>query len=242
MEFFSGKQYLKIDIANNMGFDKATWTQRIEWFDAHEDHLMSLVPTAEEPALYYAGVKAWEDVKAGKPIGYAISLDATSSGLQLLSVLTCDRLAAQLCNVVNQEGDVRADAYTLIYNAMLELMGEESKIKRDQVKEAIMTALYGSTAEPKKIFGEGALLAIFYQIMKKFAPAAWELNETFVAIWDGDALSNDWVLPDNFHVHVKVMTTATDTVNFLNEPFEITRQINAPTEEGRSLGANTVHS
>lgn len=148
MQLFSGRDYLKIDIANNYGLDKKTWNDRISWFNENQDKLHSLVQTADEPALYYAGVKAWEDVQAGNPIGYMVSLDATSSGLQLLAALTGDRKAAGLCNVVNTYKDkaaqkeafeevLRQDAYTGIYNEMLEVIGESSKITRDDTKQAI---------------------------------------------------------------------------------------------------------
>lgn len=240
MQHFTPREYLMIDIASNFGLEKKTWNERLAWFQEHQDHLMAMQNQAEEPALFYAGVKAWEAVQAGQPIGYPISLDATSSGLQLLAVLTGDRSASELCNVVDT--GKRGDAYTLVYEHMLSVIGEGSKIKREDTKRAIMTSLYGSLAVPKEVFGEGELLKVFLETMQELAPAAWELNETFLAIWDPEALSNDWVLPDNFHVHVKVMTKSMETVNFLNEPFEIHRRINAPTEKGRSLGANTIHS
>lgn len=242
MQKFSGMQYLQIDIANNFGLDKKTWIERLDWFEQHKDHLLEMLPQAEEPALFYAGVKAYKDALDGKPIGYPISLDATSSGLQILAALTCDRLAAELCNVVNQPGDVRADAYMIVYEIMCSKVGENAKIKREDTKRAIMTSLYGSQAVPKEVFGEGEMLACFLQTMGELAPAAWDLNETFLDIWDDAALSNDWVLPDNFNVHVKVMTLATETVNFLHEPFEFHRKINAPVKEGRSLSANVTHS
>jgi len=242
MQKFTGREYLKIDIANNFGLDKKTWIERLDWFEEHENHLMEMMSQAEEPALFYAGVKAYKDALDGKPIGYPISLDATSSGLQILAALTCDRLAAELCNVVNQPGDVRADAYTIVYETMCSKVGENAKIKREDTKRAIMTSLYGSQAVPKEVFGEGEMLACFLQTMGELAPAAWDLNETFLDIWDDAALSNDWVLPDNFNVHVKVMTLATETVNFLHEPFEFHRKINAPVKEGRSLSANVTHS
>lgn len=240
MQRFTGRQYLQIDIANNFGLDKKTWEERLAWFEEHKDHLIEMLPLADEPALFYAGVRAYEDVLDGKPIGYPVGFDATSSGLQLLAVLTGDRLAAELCNVVNHEG--RADAYTIIYGKMLEVLGEGAKIKRDDTKRAIMTSLYGSQAVPKEVFGEGILLQTFLNVMQENAPAAWELNEAFLEMWDGDALSNDWVLPDNFHVRVKVMSPTSETVHFFNEPIEIFRQVNAPMKEGRSLGANTIHS
>jgi hypothetical protein len=95
---------------------------------------------------------------------------------------------------------------------------------------------------PRNVFGEGALLNTFYQTMKAAAPGAWEINETMLAIWDPTAYSNEWVMPDNFHVIIKVMAHAQERVHFLNEPFDVNYSVNAPIEQGRSLGANTVHS
>jgi hypothetical protein len=240
MQTFSGRDYLKIDIANNMGHDKLSWDERIAGFDANEHRLASLAHKAEEPALFYAGLKAWEDTKAGRPSGYPISLDATCSGIQILAALACDTKAAALCNVIDTGS--REDAYTSIYREMTRRVGEGTKIDRKLTKQAIMTAFYGSTAMPKKVFGEGELLEHFYAIMAEQAPGAWEINETMMAIWDPNVLMHSWVLPDNFHVHVKVMGQVTDTVHFLNEPFEVTYSVNMPTETGRSLGANMVHS
>lgn len=237
---FTGRQYLKIDIASNYGLDKKTWDERIAWFDEHEDELDGLVFSAENPALFYAGVKAWRDVQAGRPIGYMISLDATSSGLQLLAALTGDEKAARLCNVVDT--GAREDAYTGIYESMLSRLGEDANITREQTKRAIMTSLYGSTAMPKQVFGEGSLLSCFYETISTEAPGAWELNTAFLQMWNDQALSNDWILPDNFHVHVNIMRTVSEHVHFLNTPYEITYKINAPVEKGRSLGANCIHS
>lgn len=240
MRAFTPREYLAIDIANSFGLDKKDWSERLDWFATHQEHLKEMLPKAADPAMYYAGVQAWEQVKAGQPVGYPISLDATASGLQLLAVLTGDRSAAELCNVVNTGH--REDAYTGIYENMVAKLGEESKIKRDDVKGAIVPALYGSKAKPKEIFGEGPLLNTFVETMRELAPAAWELNEVFIELWNPDTLSNDWVLPDNFHVHCKVMAPFVETVHFLNEPVEITYRVNAPTAQGRSLGANTIHS
>lgn len=237
---FTGREYLKIDIASNFGLEKADWDDRLAWFDAHEHCLLEMLPNADEPALYYAGVKAWEDVKAGLPTGYMISLDATSSGLQLLAVLTGDLSAARLCNVVDTGH--RQDAYTNVYGTMLAQLDETAKITRDMAKDAIMTSFYGSTAIPRQVFGEGALLDVFYHTMQRVAPAAWELNEAFLALWNPEAYSHDWVLPDNFHVHVKVMNQIRETVHFLNQPFDVFYKVNQPMAEGRSLGANTIHS
>ena len=240
MQTFTGLEYLKIDIANHFGHDKLDWDDRIAWFDANESTLGQNYLKAAEPALAYAAIKAYDDVLEGKPIGYMISLDATSSGLQLLAALTGDRSAAQLCNVVNTGH--REDAYTLIYQWMLSKIQDTAKISREKAKDAVMTSLYGSTAVPRQVFGEGALLKTFYDTMHTLAPAAWELNEAFLAMWDNDAYENSWVLPDNFHVNIKVMNQVRETVHFQNQPFDVFYKINAPVKEGRSLRANTIHS
>lgn len=240
---FTGREYLKIDIASNFGLDKKTWKTRIDWFDQHESDLEGMLHLAKEPALYYAGVKAWRDVCQGKPIGYMISLDATSSGLQLLAALTGDRLASKLCNVIaDEDGDDRKNAYWIIYEEMLGRTGGTAQVSAEQTKQAIMTAFYSSKAMPKKVFGEGALLDTFYSTLTDMAPGAWELNESFLMMWNSTALSHDWILPDNFHVHIKVMNQVYDSVHFLGAPYDVTYKVNAPSENGRSLGANTIHS
>lgn len=240
MQKFTPREYLKIDIANNFGLDKEDWDTRINWFNANEHQLHELIEEAEEPALYYAGIQAYEAMNQGQPIGYPISLDATSSGLQILAVLTGDRDAAEICNVIDTRH--RRDAYTIVYQRMVNKIGENAKIKRADTKDAIMTSLYGSKAVPKQVFGEGVLLKIFFDTMEESAPAAWELNDAFLNIWNPEAYSNDWVLPDNFHVHVKVMSQVKERIHFMNEPIDVYRKVNAPMEEGRSLGANTIHS
>lgn len=239
MQTFTGKQYLQIDIANNFGLDKLDWNERLDWFAAHEHRLEEMMPQADEPALYFASVQAWRKVQRGEPSGYPISLDATSSGLQFLACLTGDRSAAEICNVVDVGH--RCDAYTAVYQHMLSRARKTSEISRQNCKTAVMYGLYGSTAEPKRVFGP-QLVRVFISTMKELAPAAWELNEDFLAMWNPETLINTWVLPDNFHVQIKVMAPIVEPVNFLDQPFYVVREVNMPLEGGRSLGANTIHS
>lgn len=237
---FTGIEYLQIDIASNFGLDKENWAERILWTESREDFLETLVADAEEPALFYAAVQAYRKAQAGKPSGYPISLDATSSGLQLLACLTGCASSARLCNVV-PTGD-REDAYTNIYQHMCDATGDSAKLTRDDCKSAIMTSLYGSTAQPKRYFGEGALLETFYKTMETYAPGAWSLNQALLQLWQPGALSHDWVLPDNFHVHVKVMVNETDYVQFMNRPVPVHIKTNQGTQDGLSLPANITHS
>lgn len=237
---FTGLEYLKIDIANNYGLDKEDWDIRIKWFDDNVNNLQTLIPTSDKPALFYAGINAYDKYLKGIPSGYPISLDATASGIQILSVLTGDRKAASLCNVIDTGH--REDAYTNLYENMCEQIGDIKKIDRDDTKYAIMTAFYSSTAVPKDVFGTGKLLEVFYETMKENAPGPWEVTEAMLAIWNNEALSYTWIMPDNFNVKIKVMGNETDYVQFLNEPFEVNYTVNKPITKGRSLGANMTHS
>lgn len=80
MKFYSAFQYIKIDISNSFGLDKETYQVRLDWFEANKHQLHDLVDQAEEPAQFYAGILAYKDTLAGKPIGYLVGQDATASG------------------------------------------------------------------------------------------------------------------------------------------------------------------
>ena len=240
MRQFTPMEYLQIDIANNFGLDTLNWDDRLQWFMDNEGKLDSLLNQAKEPALFFAGVKAWRQVLNGEAIGYPISLDATASGFQILACLTRDRKAAELCNVVNTGN--RLDAYTVIYEAMMEAIGGECTLDRKQTKRAVMTSLYASEAVPREVFGEGALLGLFYETMAQRAPLAWSLNSLFKKLWNPLATHHKWILPDNFHVDIKIMGTVHEQVRFAGSDYEVTRKVNMPQPEGRSLGANVTHS
>jgi len=244
MKSFTGRQYLAIDIANSFSKqnERSKWEDRLTWFDQNKHQLRSLVREAHDPALFFAGVLAWEAAERGEPSGYPISLDATASGMQILACLTGDRSTAMLCNVVPNENGDRMDAYTSLYIKLSERAGNKLTAARDEVKRAIMTSFYTSEAEPKRVFGEGELLEHFYQTLQDWCPGAWELNEAFMSFWNPEAESHDWVLPDNFHVKVKVVGQVMEPVFFDDGRYEVPVKVVGPQPTGRSLGANIVHS
>ena len=254
MQKFTSLEYLKIDIASNFGLNKKNWDDRIAWFDEHEGTLATLanmqasalkihpvMKAAAEPALFYAGIQAYAVAVAGGDIGYPISLDATASGAQILSVLIGCAKSASNCNVV--DSGEREDLYKNIHEGMKTRMGDEAgTIEPKAIKQAIMTSLYGSEKEPKNVFGEGEQLSCFYQTMQEDVPGIWELNTEMLTLWQPEALSHDWVLPDNFHAKNKVMGKREEHTHFFNAPIEVTTTVNEPQEKGRSMGANITHS
>jgi hypothetical protein len=131
------------------------------------------------------------------------------------------------------------------------LIAEELHVTRAEAKSALMTAFYGSKAEPVKIFGaDTPQLEAFYEAAQRVAPGAWELLQDLLASWQPYALMHRWVLPDGFDVRVKVMTKIgaddsrsrvevdeLDHATFTYEYF-----VNEGTKKGKSNVANVTHS
>lgn len=242
MQTFKPIQYLMIAVANAFGLDKITWDERLKWFEDNQLHLDALLKKAESPAMFFAATQAWRAAKAGHPTGFPISLDATSSGMQILSVLVGDRKAARITNVISNEEGKRMNAYQYLFDVMQTKIADGKKVKYSDIKQAIMTAFYGSKAVPKEIFGVGRELDMFFETLETETPHIWALNKAFLKMWNPKALEYSWTMPDNFHVHTKVMTTVGREVGFRGKTYEILREVNLPSPKGRSLGANITHS
>ena len=245
---FTARDYLKIDIANNFGkpdgqakkLDKCNWDERIAWFNANEKLLPSMVSKAEERPLFFAGLNAWKDAETGVASGYPISLDGCSSGLQILSCITGDRMGASICGVIDTGS--REDAYERVFQHMMAALGDSITVDPKAVKKAVMTSLYGSTKQPEKAFGVGPVLDQFYRSVAELAPYVWALNEYLLEVWDSNREIYSWVMPDNFHSHNKVRTKVYDKFKFAGNQYQTERWVVGPKERGRSLCANITHS
>lgn len=241
MQKLTSIEYLKVAVANNAGHDKWTWNERINWVDNNLDNLLEI--KAEEldaPAQYYSAVLALYKAIQGKPIGYAVGMDATASGIQWISVLTRDKKAAALCNVINT--GKREDIYTNIYKKVCEKVGTEGKIEREHVKKAIMTSMYASEAKPKQIFGEDTpALRAFYDTMEEELPLAWSFNELCKTIWRDDIDGYTIVMPDNFHAVCKVKVPRKENFLFNGQLYETVTMVQGTKKKGKELGANFTH-
>lgn len=240
MQNFTGKDYLKIDIAGLYGLDKKTWNERLTWFNENEENLESLADKADSPNCYIAAVNAWRDVQSGKPTGYAINLDATASGVQILALLTGDVKAGMRVNLVNSAK--REDLYTYIYEKMKARSPSTSHLlTRDQVKKAIMTSCYGSKSKPKEVFGEQNYY-IFEEVMSEELPEVWALNKYLLKRWDPTKSVYSWIMPDDFHVDCKVVNNRVYQTKVLNYEVTFNKKVNEPAKEGKFLSANLAHS
>lgn len=252
MNQYTGWQWLLIDAATQFGLDKLLFEERIQWAEQHLNALESLLDQAENKPLYHKAVLAIRRAQAGQPTGHLVGVDATCSGIQIMSVLTGCEVGARHTGLIDPT--VRADAYstcTTFMNEELALQGLSVEVPRNDSKIALMTSFYGSKAQPKRIFGEETPeLDAFYAAAKKTAPGAWELLEDLRASWRSGALVHSWKLPDGFDARVKVMTKVgsddsrsrievdeLDHATFTYEYF-----INEGQKKGLSNIANVVHS
>lgn len=248
MKTFTPIQYLEIDVATNYGLDKNSWEDRLKWFDANRLQIeegsidglkQGLLRHAKEPALVLAGIFAYRDMLEDKPIGYTVGMDATASGLQILSLLINCRKSAMLCNLIDVGGCV--DAYTVVYEGC-RARGLRKEIARKDAKRALMTHLYGSKAVPREVFGEGEDLATFYGVLDELLPGANAVNHALLKLWNPEALVHAWTLPDGFDVNIKVMGQQETGFRFFGEAMTAVRKVNMAQPDGLSLGANIVHS
>lgn len=244
--------YICIDLANCVGTqgsfrgDKELFEDRIKWVKDNFNYLEDFIEAAENKPQYIKALHALRETMLGNPTGHLIGLDASCSGIQLMSVMTGCIKGADATGLVSQK---RADAYTDVtteMNSILKLKGLSSiEVKRDDIKRCVMTAGYGSTLVPKEVFGEGDLLTTFYQAASAVAKGAFELMPALLDSWQKDALSHNWVMPDNFHVNIKVMQTKETRIEvdeLDHATFTTYVKINKGSEKGLANVANLTHS
>jgi hypothetical protein len=229
-------EYLQCEVAckHDKKFEKETWADRIAHFKTLNLDDPKITKGASNPIGLKAAILGYKEAAAGDPTGYMISLDATSSGLQILSLLVSCAKSFELCGG-NAEKCV--DSYTTIYEAM----NISGRLTRKAVKQAIMTSLYGSTATPEAVFGDH--IELFYSTMEMMAPGAWDLNQGLQDLWTMFTASDySWVLPDNFHAYIETKKSEQIPFTFLNTPYKMVKKIDGRPDFHKGLGPNMIHS
>lgn len=243
MQQFTGIQYLYIDLANNFGMDKYKWDERIEWASSKSiKQLKKQIPNADNPILFAKAIRALKAAKTGEPTGFIMSLDATASGMQLMSCLTGCVKTAKATNVINQ--GKRMDVYSEMATHMNK--GKGKKYPRIVLKDALMTVFYGSKAEPKKAFGEGTkALKNFYATANRRFPGAMRALKNIQMAWQPYALVHRFTMPDGHIIVAKVMQPIDkkiEVAEFYKATFTYRTMLNEGTEFGISLAANVIHA
>ena len=232
----TGKEYIMADIAckHDKAYEKKGWDERLNHFSEIDFSDKKTFKEASNPVGLRAAYVALTAALQDKPTGYLISLDAASSGLQLLSLLVSCPTSWKLCG-----GDENIlDAYAEIFVNM----HTDLSLDRADVKQSIMTALYGSTATPKAVFGEN--IDVFYETMELLAPGAWDLNLGIQELWDEiDGTVYDWVMPDNFYACIETYDREMKNFTFLDKEYQVVQKImDQRPKFHKGLGPNLIHS
>ena len=241
MRTFTGTEYLKIDIANCYGLDKETWNDRIAWVDQFEQVLETMDGSADSPILYRKACRALRNVQQGKPTKHVMGLDATASGLQIMAALSGCYNTARAVNLINT--GAREDIYAHVAGTMSAIGGR--KYTKDIVKKPVMTTFYGSTEQPKAVFGEGPELVAFYQTLRQELTGAYELMGVFQQHWRWDVEYHSWKLPDGHVARIPVTQTIEKSLEideFDHLRFAYRSTLLSPKAQSRALAANIVHS
>lgn len=144
-----GWYWLKVDIANAFGLDKELWADRVAFVDNNIDAMLSDIDAwsekADEPLLAKSALLAYRESLVSGKSSHIVRLDATTSGPQLMSVMTRDIEGMRRFNVIGSS--VRRDFYTEVATAIYDqtkdskLWGETPDFKkiRKDIKASIMT-------------------------------------------------------------------------------------------------------
>jgi len=225
---------LYIAIANHAGKDKLTWAERVDWVSKQTIEDIEW----EEPILGRKAVRALRDTAAGRPTGYAMSIDATASGLQIMAVLSGCKQTAKFVNCIDP--NKRYDLYTEVADLMNQKL--TSPLPRKIVKEVAMTHYYNSRAKPKALLSDEEL-KVFYEVMEGLLPGAEAVMTMINSCWNDQADHHSWIMPDGHTVYVPVIESVSgiySDIEFGDIPLRWHNQTKS--DNFRSLCPNVIHS
>jgi hypothetical protein len=226
---------LYIAIANHAGKDKLTWAERMDW--ASKQPNFDDIKW-DEPLLGRKAVRALKDTQAGKPTGYPMTLDATSSGIQIMAILSGCKETAKFVNCIDP-----TKRYDL-YNEVTELMNQQltKPVTRKAIKEATMTHYYNSLATPKALLSKEQL-EVFYNVLEGLLPGAESIMETINSCWQYTQNYHSWVMPDG-HTVYKPIIEGTNGVYSDNDfgNLQLRWFHKTQSDDYRSLCPDVIHS
>ncbi len=225
---------LYIAIANHAGKDKLTWAERHDWTVKQNINDIAW----DEPILGRKAIRALLDTKAGKPSGYVMSVDATSSGIQIMATISGCKQTAKLVNMI--DSTTRYDVYTEVADLMNKQLSKP--VPRKIAKQVVMTHFYNSKATPKALLSKQEL-EVFYDVIQGLLPGAETVMHSINSCWNPEATSHEWVMPDGHTVYIPVIEGINGTYSDLelgDIPLRWYHQTKS--DNYRSLCPNVIHS
>lgn len=238
MREFTDRQYVMLHLAGTCGVDKIDWEDRLIYAG-------KLLNMSKKEALLNAEdvqdfSRTWDVLKEDKDLGeFTVDMDATSSCLQLYSILTGCRKTAEETNVINVNGC--RDVYAKCTDTLNDVLN--AAFTRKPVKYTVMPTFYGSIQEPINLVGK-AKLAGYVDMLTGLLPGACVGLQEIQKSWQSTALTHEWFMEDGFHVVIPVTEVREVTVNIdswgVAIPYRYT--VECAQENGINLAANVIQS
>lgn len=270
-----GKYWFKVAGSAHFGCDKVSYEERVAWAELHDSDIRKVVADpygcrwwheADEPWQFLRWCFAW--VKGAER--FPVCLDATSNGLQILSLLTGDAETALLTNVL--PSDVPKDIYGAIalkvQHYLLGTPGEMATFwlhhgcNRKLVKRPVMTIPYGVSRygmsqqlmeQTNCSIVQGLYLADL--ISKALGELVQAPQETMVWLKQLAKIPTDngcpmvWASPSGFPVYQPYFVSKSksvklrigDTIRYMNLTNQITSKLDREAQIN-SFAPNFIHS
>ena len=270
-----GLYWFKVAGSSHFGCDKVSYEERVAWAEMNDSNIRKVVADpygckwwheADEPWQFLRWCFAW--VKGAER--FPVCLDATSNGLQILSLLTGDAETATLTNVL--PSDVPKDIYgfiaSKIEHKLLGTPGEMASFwlhqgcNRKLVKRPVMTIPYGVSRygmsqqlmeQTNCSILQGLYMAdLIIQVLGELVQApqetmAWLKNLVQPATDSGCPMV--WSSPSGFPVYQpyfvgrskSIKLRIGDTIRYINMTHKITNKIDKEAQIN-SFAPNFIHS
>ena len=165
----TGGYWLMVHLANTYGYDKASYSDRIQWVRDNESAILDSAENPLDGHRFWAGeevdspycfLAACLEYKGYKEQGESfvshlpVALDGTCSGLQHFSAMLRDEVGGEAVNLL--PSDKPQDIYQRVADVVSEMVAEDAaagaaeailwlgKIDRGMAKRAVMTSPYGA--------------------------------------------------------------------------------------------------
>lgn len=217
--------WLHMDVARAYGLDKATWAERLQWSQTHPE----LQKGAKEPFTYKSAWEALQKALRGQPVDHLVSLDATASGIQCLSLMAQDEVSAEAVNLGTSHVNNP-------YRRVQEHMGPYDY---ERVKQATMTSFYESVATPKDLFGED--YDKFVAAASTMLPGPWIIKDAIASCMDCRDQYR-WTMMDGYRVVMDVTTPVECSMDIGNGHLISWMEHRKAAVRTKGLTANITHS
>lgn len=143
----SGKKWFFIHGANTFGMDKLSLEDRVKWVEENEELILSTAKDpfydrrwedASEPFQFLAFAieyDAWKDDPENFISHLPIQVDATQSGLQILSLLMRDEVGSKQTNLTNN--DKPEDLYQTVADEATRLLLNDAQISPKELEQKV---------------------------------------------------------------------------------------------------------